>query len=166
MMNQYPNKYTKGPGGAVNPAAHAAAERVRNILLILLVAAVVVLGIVGGKAISFRSKCEPTFIAQMKMECDEAISSVKALRQRGITGVANIGKIRGNIQAIEALNEVNYTVSANGYLVEPKVFANLYGIIDAYNSDMAEGGMLASTNENNLRNALNDLQVILEQLPD
>lgn len=166
MMNQYPNKYTRGLGGDVNPAAHAAAERVRNILLILLVAAVVVLGIVGGRAISFRNKCEPTYIAQMQMECDEAIGNLNSLRQGGIKAVANIGKIRGNIQAIEVINEVCNTVSGDGYLVEPKVFANLYDIIDAYNSDMAEGGMLASANENELRNSLNDLQVILEQLSD
>lgn len=164
MMNQYPNKYMKGPGGAVNPAAHAAAERVRNILLILLVAAVVVLGIVGGKAISFRSKCEPTYIAQMQMECDEAIGNLNSLRQGGIKAVANMGKIRGNIQAIEVLNEVCNTVSGDGFLVEPKVFTNLYSIIDVYNSNMGQGGDLES--ETKLRAALNDLQTILDQLTD
>lgn len=166
MMNQYPNKYTKGPGGAVNPATHAAAERVRNILLILLVVAVVVLGVVGGRAISFRNKCEPTYVSRMQMECDEALSSMNSLsRNGGYKAMAILGKIRSNIRAMEAINEVSNTVSGDGYLVEPKVFTNLYEIIDVYSSNTEQvGGDRES--ETNLRTALTDLQSMLKKLAE
>lgn len=166
MMNQYPNKYTKGPGGAVNPAAHAAAERVRNILLIVLLVALVAVGIVGGKAISFRSKCEPTYVSRMQMECEEALSSMNSLsRNGGYRAMAILGKIRSNIRAMEAINEVSSTVSGDGYLVEPKVFTNLYEIIDIYSSNTEQvGGDRES--ETNLRTALTELQGDLEKLAE
>lgn len=166
MMNQYPNKYTKGPGGAVNPVAHAAAERVRNILLILLLATVVVLGIVGGRAISFRNKCEPTYVARMQMECDEALGNMNSLsRNGGYKAMAILGKIRSNIRAMEAINEVANTVSGDGYLVEPKVFTNLYSIIDIYNNNTEQvGGDRES--ETNLRTALTNLQILLDDLAE
>lgn len=166
MMNQYPNKYTKGPGGNVNPATHAAAERVRNILLILLVVAVVVLGVMGGRAISFRNKCEPTYVSRMQMECDEALSSMNSLsRNGGYKAMAILGKIRSNIRAMEAINEVANTVSGDGYLVEPKVFTNLYEIIDVYSSNTEQvGGDRES--ETNLRTALTDLQSMLKKLAE
>lgn len=165
MINQYQNKYTGSPNVTVSNPARVLGARVRSVVLVALIIAVVVLGVVGGQAIAYRSKCEPTFISRMQTECDEAIGSINTLsRSGGAESAAILGKIRGNIRAIEAINEIANTVAGgDGYLVPPQTFVDFYAIIDSYSNKLKLGNVIVE-DQAKLATALTNLQLMLEAL--
>ncbi len=165
MMNRWTNKYSYAPGGGVGSPARMLGGRLRSVLLIVLAVAVVLLGIFGGQAMVYRSKCEPTFISRMLTECDGAVSATHSLsRSGGSESAAILGRIRSNIHAIDAINEVNNTLEGgNGYFVPTAVFTELYGIIDSYSNNLKLGSTTIE-DQNNLVNALSNLSTMLTEL--
>jgi len=165
MMNRWTNKYSYGPGGVTNTTAREVGSKLRTILLVALVIAVVLLGIFGGRAMVYSSKCEPTFIHRMTTECNEAVSSTKALsRSGGAESQAILGKIRANIHAIDVINEINNSLEGgDGYFVPVTHFTQLYGIIDSYQYNLKLGSATIE-DQNDLVNALADLSSLLEAL--
>lgn len=165
MMNRWTNKYSYGPGGAANTPARALGGRLRSVLLVVLLAAVVVLGVWGGQAIVYQSKCEPAFVSQMLTECDSAITTANTLsRSGGAESAAILGRIRASIHAIDAINEVNNIIeSGNGYFVPTAVFTDLYAIIDSYSNNLKLGNVTIE-DQNNLVNALANLNTLLDGL--
>lgn len=167
MMNRWTNKYSYGPGGVANTPARVLGGKLRSVLLVLLVAAVVVLGVVGGRAIVYQSRCEPTFVHRMQTECKEAINVLPSLsRSRGGSAddAANLGKVRSNIRAMEAINEVSNTVAGgNGYLVPTATFTELYTIINSYYSNLKLGQEIVA-DWDKLDTALTNLSTLLAGL--
>ena len=143
MMNRWTNKYSYGPGSAAGTPARVLGGRLRSVVLAVLLVAVIVLGVVGGQAIAYRSKCEPAFVYRMQTECKEALSSLKGLsRSTGGNSEdqATLGRIRANIHAIDAINEINNTIEGGrGYYVDAAVFTQLYDIINSYHSNLKLG---------------------------
>lgn len=165
MMNRWTNKYSYGPGGSAGSPARILGGRMRSALLMVLAVAVVVLGIFGGQAMIYQSKCEPTFISRMLTECDGAVSATNSLsRSGGSESAAILGRIRSNIHAIDAINEVNNSIEGgNGYFVPTAVFTELYGIIDSYSNNLKLGNTTIE-DQNNLVNALANLSTLLTEL--
>lgn len=165
MMNRWTNKYSYGPGGAAHSPARVLGGRIRSVLLVVLLIAVVVLGVLGGRAMIYSSRCEPAFIHRMTTECNEATASTKVLsRSGGADSQAVLGKIRANIRAIDAINEINNSIEGgDGYFVPTATFTNLYAIIDSYMNNLKLGNATIE-NQNNLVGALADLTLLLEAL--
>lgn len=165
MMNRWTNKYSYGPGGVANSPARAMGGRLRSVLLVVLLVAVVLLGVFGGRAIIYQSKCEPAFVNRMLTECDAAMTTVNSLsRSGGAESSAILGKIRANIHAIDVINEVNNTIEGgNGYFVPTSVFTDLYAIIDSYSNNLKLGNATIE-DQNNLDNALTSLRTLLSEL--
>lgn len=164
-MNRWTNKYSYGPGGSAHTPARILGGRLRSVLLVVLLAAVVVLGVFGGRAILYQSKCEPAFISRMRTECDSAITTTNSLsRSGGAESAAILGRIRANIHAIDVVNEINNTVEGgDGYFVPTSVFTNLYAIIDSYSNNLKLGNTTIE-DQNNLVNALASLSTLLSEL--
>lgn len=165
MMNRWTNKYSYGPTGVANTPARALGGRLRSVLLVVLLVAVVVLGVWGGQAIVYQSRCEPTFVSNMLTECDSAITTANTLsRSGGAESAAILGRIRANIRAIDVINEVNNSIEGgNGYFVPTAVFTELYGIIDSYSNNLKLGNVTIE-DQNNLVNALANLGALLDTL--
>lgn len=159
MINQWSDKYSHGRAGSAVPGK-APKGRYMGPVLVILVMALLVLGIFGGRAIAYQATSEKTFISRMLTECDEALDSVKSLsRSGGSESAAILGKIRANIHAVDAINAVSNSITGGGgYYVEPVVFTRLYGVIDSYSNNLKLGNV---TIEN-----LNDLTLGLEALKE
>lgn len=159
MINQWSDKYSHGRVGSAVPGK-APKGRYMGPVLVILVMALLVLGIFGGRAIAYQATSEKTFISRMLTECDEALDSVKSLsRSGGSESAAILGKIRANIHAVDAINAVSNSITGGGgYYVEPVVFTRLYGVIDSYSNNLKLGNV---TIEN-----LNDLTLGLEALKE
>lgn len=167
IMNRWTNKYSYGPGGGANAPARVAGGRLRMVLLVTLTIAVLVLGVVGGSAIAYRGKCDPTFIYTMQEECDEASGAMPGLsRSRGGNSgdYATLSRIRSCVSSIEAINEIRNTLEGgNGYYVEPAVFTNIYSIINSYYSNLNLGQEVVA-DWDNLSEALKALSAQLYSL--
>lgn len=167
MMNRWTNKYSYGPGGAAATPARALGGKIRSVLLVVLLIAVIALSIFGGRAIVYQSKCAPSFIYRMQTECKEAVKLMDSLsRSSGGKAADNatLARIRANVHAIDAINEINNTVEGgNGYLVPPTVFTELYSIIERYYSHLSQEGTPIE-DQNILTSALAELNALLIEL--
>ncbi len=162
MMDKWSNRYAHGQPG-VRSREHALADRIRNIALILLTVALLGVGIAGGQAIAYRSRCHDAFVYRMQTECGAALSQANSLsRSGGADSAAILGKIRANIRAMEAVNEMNGNL-AGGYFVPVSTFTELYAIIDSYNISL-KNAVVTLEHQTNLVNALTGLQTQLSGL--
>jgi len=156
------NRYSRGAGGVVTAPSRNA--RWMPAALLVLLIAVVLLGIFGGRALVYQGKSEMTFINRMLTECDEAISTTGSLsRSGGAESAAILGRIRANIRAIDTINEVRNTVAGSGYFVPPYVFTELYGVIDSYSNNLKLGNVTIE-NLTDLNNGLTSLRDMLAEL--
>ena len=100
-MERWENRYAHSRNGGNRGMEHSRAERVRSIVIILLVVALAGVGILGWQAIAFRGDCEKGIKARALTECGAAVSQVNTLsRSGGSETSAVLGKIRANINAI------------------------------------------------------------------
>lgn len=157
----WPDLYSGGKGGYA--AARGGAPRWLPALTLMLLIAVIVLGIVGGQAMLYRSRTEETFVNRMLTECDDALSLANNLsRNGGADSNATLGRIRSDIHAIDTLNEVHNSISGS-YYIPPYVFTELYAIIDSYSNNLKLGNVTIE-DQNNLVNALANLGALLDTL--
>lgn len=157
----WPDMYSGGKGGYA--AARGGAPRWLPAVTLVLLIAVIVLGVVGGQAMLYRSRTEETFVNRMLTECDDALSLANSLsRNGGADSNATLGRIRSDIHAIDALNEVHNSISGS-YYIPPYVFTELYAIIDSYSNNLKLGNVTMQ-NLTDLVNGLNDLRNMLAEL--
>ncbi len=162
MMERWENRYTHGRAGSGRPAEHTRAERVKNIVLILLAVALLGVGIAGGKAIAFRSDAKDTLLARAMTECSSAVSQTNTLSRSGGSDTAGaLGKIRANINAVQVLSDVHFNYYGRA-LVQNDVFVELYGVIDSYSAKLKNG---SSTIDEltHLADALARMQTVLQE---
>ena len=159
-MERWENRYAHSRSGGVRSVEHSRAERVRSIVIILLVVALAGVGILGGQAIAFRSDCEAGIKARVLTECGAAVSQVNTLsRSGGSDTAAVLGKIRANIHVVDVLSQMNQSLYGKE-LAPAYSFTELYGIIDSYCAKLKNGS--ATIEElTNLSDRLMVLQSIL-----
>ena len=109
--------YMSRKGSSMQPSGNSLLNRVRNALILVLLAAVILLAIFGGRAISFETETRSTFVHRMQTECNDAVSLVTALsRTAGASSSATLGKIRSHVYAMDTINQLN--VGLGGTLVQ------------------------------------------------
>lgn len=114
-------------------------ERIRNILLMVLLAACIALAIFGGKAMSFQAETNTTFIHRLQTECNNAVILTGTLsRTAGANSAATLGRIRSHIYAMDTINQLH--VGLNGaYLLDNETFSNMYTLLDGYSDKLTTG---------------------------
>lgn len=163
FMERWENRYTHSRNGAARAVEHSKADRIKNILLILLAVALLGIGIAGGQAIVFRGETKDLIAARAIAECGEAVSQADLLSRSGGSDTAGaLGKIRANINAVDVLSSMNQ--SLYGQVLAPQsVFTDLYNVIDSYSAKLKVGS--ATIEElTNLKDRLSVLQAQLVEL--
>ncbi len=158
FMENWGNRYTHGRGGRA--ADHSRAERVKNVIIILLAVALVGIGIVGFQAIAFKGDARDLVVARAMTECNNAVSIANSLSRSGGSDTAGmLGKIRANVNAVDVLSGVHQSLF--GRELAPRAsFTGLYNIIDSYSAKLRNG--TATIEElTNLADGLTALQLII-----
>lgn len=157
----WPGRYA-GPTGSVRVNNGPLPRWVPAVVAVLIIG-VLLLGVFGIPAITFRSQSENTFINRMLTECDDALTLAGNLsRNGGADSAATLGRIRSDIHAIDVINDMRSTLGG-GHYVEPYVFTNLYSIIDSYSANLRLGNVTMQ-NLTDLVQALEALQATLNGL--
>ena len=143
--------------GSMQPSSNSLLNRVRTALILVLLAAVILLAIFGGRAISFEAETRSTFVHRMQTECNDAVSLVTALsRTAGASSSATLGKIRSHVYAMDTINQLNVGLGGD-YLISNDTFTSLYAIIDDYFNRLITG-VVTGDSQTALANALTTLQ--------
>ena len=149
--------YMSRKGNSVQSGGNTMFNRVRNALILLLLVAVVLLAIFGGRAISFETETRSTFVRRMQTECNNAVSLVTALsRTAGASSSATLSKIRSHVYAMDTINQLNVGLGGD-YIVSNDTFTSLYAIIDDYFNRLITG-VVTGDSQTSLANALTTLQ--------
>lgn len=160
-MERWENRYAHSRSGGARGVEHSRADRVRSIVIILLVVALAGVSIAGGQAIAFKGEIREMIQARALTECNDAVGQVNTLsRSGGSDTAALLGKIRANVHAVELLSSMN--VSFYGRELAPAAnFTELYSIIDSYSAKLKNGS--ATIEElTNLSDRLTVLQTLLK----
>lgn len=149
--------YMSRKGSSMQPSSNSLLNRVRTTLILVLLAAVILLAIFGGRAISFEAETRSTFVHRMQTECNDAVSLVTALsRTAGASSSATLGKIRSHVYAMDTINQLNVGLGGD-YLISNDTFTSLYAIIDDYFNRLITG-VVTGDSQTALANALTTLQ--------
>lgn len=149
--------YMSRKGSSMQPSGNSLLNRVRNALILVLLAAVILLAIFGGRAISIETETRSTFVHRMQTECNDAVSLVTALsRTAGASSSATLGKIRSHVYAMDTINQLNVGLGGD-YLIGNDTFTSLYAIIDDYFNRLITG-VVTGDSQTALANALTSLQ--------
>ena len=147
------------------PLGQTRRNRIKNILILLLVAALIAVTSVAMPAVRNRNNARGLFIQRMQNEIATAIRLTTSLsRNAGANSAAILAQIRSNVYAIGVLNEVRIgEEGAGGRLLQEDQVTSLQSYIDNYLSFLTTG-MDTGEYQTNLQNSLETLQVQISAL--
>lgn len=153
--------YTDKSNEFMQTGAGLLRERIRTGLIIALVLIAVVLGILGGRAMAYRSEARALFASSMQTECIEALNQANLLsRTAGANSAATLGRIRSSVRAMDDINRIRMGLEGGKAFVSEETFSELYGILDNYSSRLLTG-MNTGDMQGQLQAALEALQTML-----
>ena len=139
-------------------------SRLKDLLILLLIAALAASLAIGIPARLEKNSLRGNVIRQISKECDDAIASTKAMSPNGRSdSAAQLARIRSNLYAIRAINNLNHTESGE-YLISEDRLNTLILTVDNFLSELEGSGLNFSANISNLRLALEELQIIVGEL--
>ena len=154
------HRYTSRAEGMQNVGTPRLRERIRNILLVVLAVACILLAIFGGRAMSSQAELRDTFIHRVQIECNDALNLTGSLsRTAGANSAATIGRIRSHVYAMEIISELN----PDGDLISTEVFTMLYSVLDDYSNKLITG-MQTGDLQTELTTSLTALANLVNQL--
>lgn len=155
---RWSDMYSTGNGGAVGHVG-GGARWLGPVAAVLLIA-VIVLSVFGGRAMLWQNKAETTIASRMLMECNSAVDLAESLSSGGtVDSHTVLSRIRAHIRAIDALNEVNNSIGG-GYHIAPNTFTSLYATIDSYYRNLSQVGQVLP-DRTDLSNGLKTLQQMI-----
>ena len=138
-------------------------NRLKNVLILLLLAAVVALAVTGIPAILGREDQRAVLVQRIQSECDEALRQTTALsRNAGSDSAAILARIRSNVYSIRTVNSLS-AASGYGLLLGENQLTTLQNLIDRYLSYLTTG-MDTGEYQTNLQTALTALQEVVTAL--
>ena len=140
-------------------------NRIKNILILLLVAALATMTAVALPAVRSRSASRTLYISRMQNEIATAVRLTTSLsRNAGANSAAILAQIRSNIYTIGVINDISIgQEGADGRLIQEEQITTLQSAIDNYLAFLTTG-MDTGEYQTNLQNNLNELQVIISAL--
>ncbi len=137
-------------------------NRIRNLVILMLLAAVAALAVIAVPAIQYRQGERTLYIHRIQSECDEAIRLTTSLsRNAGADSAAILARIRSNLYAIRVLNAVYMGQESGRQLVAEDQIMTLQNTVDRYLSYLTTG-MDTGEYQTNLQNALDELRRTLD----
>ena len=157
-------RYTQVNETAV-PVTQVRRNRVKNFLILILLAAVITLAVIAVPAVQSRTGARGLFIQRMQSEIATAVRLTTSLsRNAGASSAAILAQIRSNVYAIIAANELSIGMEgASGRLLPEEDLTFLQSSIDNYLQFLTTG-MDTGEYQTNLQNALEALQVRINAL--
>ncbi len=140
-------------------------NRIKNILILFLLAALVALAVVSIPAMRKQNSARDLYIQRMQTEVGEAVRQTTTLsRNAGADSAAILARIRSNIYAIRIINELNIAQEgASGRLLQEETLSTLQSSIDNYLTFLTTG-MDTGEYQTNLQNEINSLQATINAL--
>ena len=155
-------RYSQMGDGSM-PLSQVNRNRIKNILIMLLLIALAVLLVISLPLMKSRESSRANYIQQIQKECREASNDSSSLsRTAGADSAATLSRIRSNIHTMRTLNSMS-NAEGNGQLVENDKLISLQNMVDQYLQYLTTG-MDTGNYTTNLQTALNELQVILGEL--
>ncbi len=147
------------------PVSQSRRNRVKNILILLLITALIVSIAVALPAVQSRSVSRNLIIQRMQNEIATAVRLTTSLsRNAGASSAAILAQVRSNIYAIITANDLSVGMEgASGLLVQEESLTALQSSIDNYLQFLTTG-MDTGEYQTNLQNALADLQLVINAL--
>ena len=147
------------------PVSQTRRIRIKNIIILVLTAAVIAMAAVALPAVRSRSEARVMFIQRMQNEISTATRlSTSLSRNAGASSAAILAQIRSNIYAISAANELLVGMEgAAGRLISEEQLTSLQSAIDNYLAFLTTG-MDTGEYQTNLQNSLDALQVQISAL--
>lgn len=151
--------YTDKSHEAAQTGAGVMRDRVRTVLIVILLAGLIAMGILGGRAMYYRTEARSLFVATMQTESNEAVSLANSLsRTAGGNSAATLGRIRACVHAMETANRMQGNLDGRAFVPE-ETFSDIYTILETYSTRLLTG-MNTGDLQGELQTALEALQML------
>ena len=140
-------------------------NRIKNILILLLIAAIIGLTAVAIPAVQSRNNARGLFIQRMQNEIGTAVRLTTSLsRNAGASSAAILAQIRSNIYTIGVINQMRIGMEGpEGRLIDESQVTALQSSIDNYLAFLTTG-MDTGEYQTNLQNQLESMQLQINAL--
>ncbi len=157
--------YRIGSRGGMAEGTPTLWQRARDILILLLIAAVIALAVLGAQAMAYRTNAHELLVKRIQTECGDALTLTASLsRTAGANSSATLGRIRSHVYAMDTLNELNVGLEGgNHFFVDESAFTALYSVLDDYVNKLITG-MVTGDLQTALTEQLNALMAQLNEL--
>lgn len=158
------NHFHRNHGSSIVPSSSRRfSEKVKNILILLLVAALAVSLILGVPAMQSIQKYQHDVISRMAADCGDAQFIVTHLSNTGSSSTyAQLARIRSAVYAIDVLNQSYTTLPGAKDIVSKQLLSDVYTQIDNYYTALISSSTNTSILLNDLTTALQNLQEALK----
>ena len=149
----------------VMPVSQLRRNRIKNIIILVLLAATVTMTAVALPAVQSRSGARGLFIQRMQNEISTAVRLTTSLsRNAGASSASILAQVRSNVYGILAANEMSIGMEgASGRLIPEEQLTTMLSSIDNYLAFLTTG-MDTGEYQTNLQNSLEDLQLQINTL--
>lgn len=157
--------YRIGSRGGMAEGTPTLWQRARDVLILLLIAAVIVLAVLGAQAMAYRANAHELLVKRIQTECGDALTLTASLsRTAGANSSATLGRIRSHVYAMDTLNQLNVGLEGgNHFFVDESAFTALYSVLDDYANKLITG-MVTGDLQTALTEQLNALMTLLGEL--
>jgi len=147
------------------PVSQMRRNRIENIVILILLAAVVTMTVIALPALQSRQSARGLIIQRMQNEIATAVRLTTSLsRNAGASSAATLAQIRSNIYAIITANDLSVGMEgATGRLIPEEDLSTMQASIDNYLQFLTTG-MDTGEYQTNLQNSLAALQVQINLL--
>ncbi len=155
-------RYSQVGDGAM-PLSQVNRNRIKNIIILLLIVALTVLLIISLPLIRNKGNVRTQYIQQLRRECQEAYNNTQTLsRTAGADSAEILASVRSNIHAMRVVNNLS-GAGGNGYLVDDGRLSSLIGTVEEYLGILTTG-METGQYVTSLSTSLADLQASISNL--
>ncbi len=157
-------RYSNAGNGNIS-VAQINRNRIKNITIFILIAAVVALAVIGIPAIQNKNDSHDLYIRRMQNECDEAVTQANKLsRTAGAPTAAQLAQIRCDLYAIRIINDLSSGQNdSNTPLLDETVINGLLNEVDTFLSVLITG-MDTGEKQTTLQSDLIALQEMINRL--
>ena len=154
-------RYSQGTA-EMAPRSQKRLNRIKNVLIVLLTAAVIALGVIAIPGLRNQQNERAVYIQRMQSECDEARRQTTSLsRNAGADSAAILARVRCCIYAMRTVNAMAGQ-SGQQPMADDQLLA-LQNTVDRYLAILTTG-MDTGEYQTNLQNGLGELQAIVNEL--
>ena len=145
------------------PLSQINRNRIKNILIVLLLVALIALLVISLPLIRKQNDARASYILRIQTECEDAVRQAYTLsRNAGSDSASNLAKIRCNIYSIRIINDIS--TAAGSQLLEKDSLMTIQNMVDRYQEYVGAGGLRTGEYATTLQSALEELQVTVSNL--